>query len=83
MDVAGPLQVNNTETTIAAAIDGLGLAYVLERRVKEEIERGALEIVLPEWASTGPGFYAYFASRRQNEPGLRPLMEMIRAREGV
>lgn len=83
LDVAGPLQVNNTETTIAAAIDGLGLAYVLERRVKDEIERGALEVVLPEWASTGPGFYAYFASRRQNEPGLRPLMEMIRAREGL
>ncbi len=83
LDVTGPLGVNNTETTIAAAADGLGLAYVLERRVQDEIERGALEVVLPDWASTGPGFYAYFASRRQNEPGLRPLIEMIRAREGL
>ncbi len=83
LDVNGPLGVNNTETTIAAAIDGLGLAYVLERRAQEEIERGALEVVLPDWASTGPAFYAYFASRRQNEPGLRPLIEMIRAREGL
>ena len=83
LDVSGPLAVNNTEMTIAAAIDGLGLAYVLERRVQEEIERGALEVVLPDWASSGPGFYAYFASRRQNEPGLRPLIEMIRMREGL
>lgn len=83
LDVTGPLGVNHTETTIAAAIAGLGLAYVLERRVQEEIGRGALEVVLPDWASTGPGFYAYFASRRQNEPGLRPLIEMIRAREGL
>lgn len=82
LDVDGPLGVNHTETTIAAAVDGLGLAYVLERRVREEIERGQLEVVLPDWASTGPGFYVYFASRRQNEPGLRPLIEMIRAGEG-
>lgn len=83
LDVTGPLGVNHTETTIAAAIDGLGLAYVLERRVGEEIKRGELEVVLPDWASTGPGFYAYFASRRQNEPGLRPLIETIRTREGL
>ncbi|GAN80964.1 LysR family transcriptional regulator [Acidocella aminolytica] len=83
LDVTGPLGVNHTETTIAAAIDGLGLAYVLERRVREELERGELEVVLPDWASTGPGFYAYFASRRQNEPGLRPLIETIRMREGL
>ena len=79
----GFLAVNETDTTISAAINGVGLAYVLERRAQEEVDRGLLEIVLPDWASTGPAFFAYYASRRQTDPGLRQLIEMIRTREGL
>jgi len=83
LDAQGPLGVNDTEATIQAAIDGVGLAYVLERRALEEVARGALEIVLPDWASTGPGFCAYYASRKQTQPGLRQLIDMVRRREGL
>lgn len=81
LDVRGPLAVNETEMTIDAAMGGIGLAYVLERRAMEEVDRGRLEIVLTEWASTGEPFCAYYASRKQTQPGLRPLIDMIRRKE--
>ena len=83
LDVRGPLAANETETTVAAAAGGVGLAYLLERRVSEEVERGRLEVVLPEWASTGEPFCAYYASRKQTQPGLRQLIDMIRRCEGL
>ena len=83
LDVHGPLGVNETETTVQAAIDGLGLAYLLERRALQEVSLGRLEIVMPAWASTGPCFCAYYPSRKQTPPGLRQIIDMIRAREGL
>ncbi|MGO9428684.1 LysR family transcriptional regulator [Rhodoblastus sp.] len=73
LEVQGPLAANDTETTVDAARRGVGLGYVLERRAQQEVSSGALEIVLPDWASTGPAFFAYYASRKQTEPGLRQI----------
>lgn len=83
LDVQGPLAASDTETTVDAARRGLGLGYVLERRAQQEMSLGALEIVLPEWASTGPAFFAYYPSRKQTEPGLRQIIAMIRKNEGI
>jgi DNA-binding transcriptional LysR family regulator len=83
LDVKGPFGVNETDATIAAAVNGVGLGYVLERRALTETALGRLEIVLPEWASTGPAFYAYYGSRRQSDAGLRRLIDLIRNREGL
>jgi len=83
IDVQGPLAASDTETTVDAARRGVGLGYVLERRAQQEMALGALEIVLPEWASTGPAFFAYYPSRKQTEPGLRQIIAMIRRNEGI
>jgi len=79
VDVPGPMSANETETSVRAAIDGVGLAYCLERRVREELEAGMLEVVLAEWAAVGPPFFVYYPSRRQTQPGLRQLIDTIRA----
>lgn len=81
IDVPGNCTINDTQTTIDAAVDGLGLVYVLQRRVVEEVREGKLEIVMPEWSSNGAGFHMYYPSRRQNHPALRHLIELIRAGE--
>jgi DNA-binding transcriptional LysR family regulator len=83
LDVQGPLAINETEATVEAAVEGVGLGYMLERRALQEVARGALEIVLAEWASTGPGFCAYYASRKQTQPGLRQLIDLIRRAQGL
>jgi DNA-binding transcriptional LysR family regulator len=78
IDVPGRMSANETETSVQAAINGVGLAYCLEMRVAAEVRAGTLEIVLPEWSSMGPPFCMYYPSRRQMQPGLRELIEMIR-----
>lgn len=79
IDVPGPISANETETSVLAAIHGIGLAYCLERRVSEELREGKLEVVLSDWAVSGPPFFMYYPSRRQTQPGLRQLIETIRA----
>lgn len=78
LDVPGPLTVNETETSIQAALDGLALAYCLEWRVATELRDGRLEQVLPDWASPGAPPCIYYPSRRQPPPGLRQLIEALR-----
>lgn len=80
IDVPGPISANETETSVQAAVNGLGLVYCLEWRVREEIAAGRLEIVLAGWASLGPPFFMYYPSRRQTQPGLHQLIEAIRAK---
>ncbi|HEJ2132760.1 TPA: LysR family transcriptional regulator, partial [Pseudomonas aeruginosa] len=42
------------------------------------LRSGRLQLVLPDWSSMGAPFCLYYPSRRQPQPGLRQLMEMIR-----
>ncbi|MCB4768391.1 LysR family transcriptional regulator [Ancylobacter sp. Lp-2] len=79
LDLPGTLTFNDTATTIDAAVRGLGIGYVLEERVRPHLADGRLEMVLPDWASTGAGFAIYYPSRRQNHAALRQLVEIIRA----
>lgn len=82
IDVGGPVTANETEASVAAALDGVGLCYCLERRIEDEVRQRRLEVVLPDWASKGPPFAMYYPSRRQSPPGLRQLVELIRSRQG-
>ncbi len=53
IDVPGNCTISDTQTTIEAATDGLGLAYVLRRRAEAELRDGRLEVVMPNgprWA---------------------------------
>lgn len=83
VDVRGPLTANETEHAVDAATRGVGFAYCLERRVRTELASGALQMVMPDWASDGPPFTIYYPSRRQTPPGLRQLIDTIREAEGL
>ena len=83
IEAAGPYTINDTQTTLDAAVGGIGLAYVLERRVVREIEAGALRVVLPSWASTGAGLHMYYPGRRHSHPALRGLIDVVRRQNGL
>lgn len=81
--VPGLITINDTATTISAAKAGMGLAYVLESRVKTELSDGSLQIVLDDHAAPGDPFHIYYSSRRHNHPGLRALINIIRTQNGL
>jgi DNA-binding transcriptional LysR family regulator len=76
--VNGPLIVDDVETLIRAAIDGVGLAFVSDERVEPQLASGELVRVLEDWCQPFPGFFLYYPSRRQQPAALAALINTLR-----
>ena len=76
--VNGPLIVDDVETLVRAAIDGVGLAFVSDERVASQLANGELIRVLEDWCQPFPGFFLYYPSRRQQPAALSALINTLR-----
>jgi DNA-binding transcriptional LysR family regulator len=79
--VDGQLVFNTTELMFAAAIAGLGLAYLPEDQVTPHLDDGRLIQVLADWCAPFPGYHLYFPSRRQPPPAFALLVDALRYRD--
>lgn len=79
IDVTGPLTVDDSGLMVAAALDGVGLAFVYETLVAEPLANGTLVRVLEAWCPLLPHFFLYYPGRRQIPAPLRAFIDMIRA----
>ena len=76
--VEGPLVTNNSDIGVAAALQGLGIAYAFERTsVDEHLAQGQLVQVLADWSITRPGLFLYHPSRRHMPPALRAFIDCM------
>ncbi|RFU49206.1 LysR family transcriptional regulator [Paraburkholderia sp. DHOC27] len=75
----GPLTFNEPELMLQAAVDDLGVAYVLEHEAAPHIESGRLMRVLDAWCAPFAGFFLYYPSRKQVSPVLAALVKRLRA----
>lgn len=78
--VDGQLVFNNAQMMVIAALDGLGLACVLEDLVAERLASGALVRVLGDWCPFFPGYHLYYPSRRQPSAAFALIVEALRYR---
>jgi DNA-binding transcriptional LysR family regulator len=76
--VPGPLIFNEPELMLDAALEGLGIAYVLERRAAPFVAQASLIRLLEDWTPPFPGFFLYHSSRRQTPPVLAAFIAMAR-----
>jgi DNA-binding transcriptional LysR family regulator len=76
--VEGRLLVSDREAMLAAALDGLGLAYVAESRAREFLTNKQLIPVLQAYCPPFPGLFLYYPSRRNIAPKLKALVECIK-----
>jgi len=83
ISVPGLITINNTAATISAARAGVGLAYVLESRIADELADGTLRVVLDAHAAEGEPFHMYYSSRRHQHPALRTLIGIIRGQQSL
>lgn len=60
------------------AEQGLGLSYMFEPLVAEQLRSGRLRHVLEPYSASAPGFYLYYPSRAQGSPSLRLFVETVR-----
>jgi DNA-binding transcriptional LysR family regulator len=78
VSVSGPLVVTDPVFTLRAALDGLGLAYLLQEDAADLIARGDLVHVLEDWCPPFDGYFLYYPSRRHQPPALQALVEALR-----
>jgi DNA-binding transcriptional LysR family regulator len=76
--VNGPLIVDDAEILIRAAVDGVGLAFMLEAQAAPHLASGALDRVLEDWCPPFAGYFLYYPSRRQQPAALSALIETLR-----
>lgn len=79
--VEGPLVFNRSAQMLNAALDGFGLAYLLEDVARPHLASGRLIRVLEDWCPASPGYHLYYPSRRQPSAAFRLLVEALRYRE--
>lgn len=60
-----------------AALAGVGLCWLPDYLCQDEITRGALVRVLPEWAPQQGVFHAVFPSRRGMAPSVRKFLDFL------
>jgi DNA-binding transcriptional LysR family regulator len=78
--VDGQLVFNNTALRLNAALEGHGLAYLPEDRVKPYLADGRLVRMLDDWCAPFPGYHLYYPNRRQPTPAFALLVEALRYR---
>jgi DNA-binding transcriptional LysR family regulator len=79
LDVDGSVIVNEAGLAIRAALDGVGILYILEDYVAAMIADGRLVPTLKDWMPPpSDGFFLYYPSRRQNPAALQVLVDFLR-----
>ncbi|ODT70966.1 MAG: LysR family transcriptional regulator [Pelagibacterium sp. SCN 63-23] len=78
-----PVIANDTIATIEFTEAGGGICYILQDRIRPQLQDGRLIEVLPDWSSMGAAFHLYYPSRRQLPEALRVLLGMMRLPAGM
>ena len=76
--VDGPLVVDDVQLLIRAAIDGVGLTFLMEEQAAPYLASGALVRVLEDWCEPFAGYFLYYPSRRQQPAALSALIDTLR-----
>lgn len=74
------ITTNDMWVMIRTACAGGGLTFGMEETFRPYIERGELVPLLEQYCPPFPGFFLYFADRRNLPPKLRALIDHVRYR---
>ena len=78
MGVEGPLVTDDVQLLIRAAIDGVGLTFLIEEQAAPYLANGQLMRVLEDWCEPFAGYFLYYPSRRQQPAALTALIDTLR-----
>jgi DNA-binding transcriptional LysR family regulator len=78
--VEGQVIMNTSPHIVAAALDGMGIAFLPEDEFSPHLEQGNLVRVLADWCPPFPGFHLYYPSRRHPSPAFSLVLEALRHR---
>jgi DNA-binding transcriptional LysR family regulator len=76
IDVPGSLTLDEPEMMAQSSRAGVGLAYVSEWIVADDIASGELVEVLSDWTPSYPGYCLYYPGRRHMAASLRAFVDL-------
>lgn len=76
--VEGQVIVNTSAHVPAAAVSGLGIAYLPEEEFSPHLEEGRLIKVLADWCPSFSGYHLYYPSRRLPTPAFSLVLKALR-----
>ena len=75
--VSGPIEANSPLAVRAAALAGLGFAFVPDFIAMAELKAGRLVTVLDEFITDGAGIFAVYPHRRYLPAKVRALVDFL------
>lgn len=78
--VQGSARVTDALYARDLARAGVGIAYLFEPLVRDDLQTGALKQILPQTSITEPGLFLYFPRGAAQAPKLRAFIDVIRNR---
>lgn len=78
LSVPARLVVTEMEAARRATAAGLGLGFLAESHIRDELHQGQLVAVLEQWCPPFPGLCLYYPGHRHVPPALKALIEVIR-----
>ncbi|AWJ94419.1 LysR family transcriptional regulator (plasmid) [Azospirillum baldaniorum] len=78
--VSGQLSFNDPDMILAAALDGHGIACLIEDHAQAMIRDGRLVRFLEDWCPLFPGYHIYYQTQKNNSAAFRILIDRLRFR---
>lgn len=75
--IDGQIVCKNAAQARLAALAGLGLAWVLEDVVRDDLASGALVRVLDDWCAPFAGYHLHYPPRRQHDAAFALLLDAL------
>lgn len=80
VEVAGSVRVTDAQYARDLALAGIGIAYIFEPAVREDLREERLCWLLPRTAIEEPGLFLYYPRRAAQTPKLRAFIAAARAK---
>lgn len=77
LDTSTALTANDTQMLAEWARQGLGIAYLPDLEIDDDVRHGRLVRVLTQFVPATSGLFLYFPMRTQNQPKIRALIEQV------
>ncbi|MEP7007270.1 MAG: LysR family transcriptional regulator [Sphingomonas bacterium] len=78
VSVSGTVRVTDSMYARELALEGVGIAYLFEPLVRDDLRAGRLGRVLPETSIEEPGLFLYFPRYASEAPKLRAFIDVAR-----
>lgn len=78
--VEGQVTFTSVNACLQAALDGFGVAFLPEVKVRTHVADGTLQLALDDWSQPFAGLHLYYPSRRQTSPAFQIIIDALRWR---